>query len=69
MKEIKAFFKPIKLEIVVEALKENGFESVTLSECEGIGSYKREDSDDVKQNQIFEILAGEVPIEKAVRSS
>ncbi|MBS3992972.1 MAG: P-II family nitrogen regulator [Bacteroidetes bacterium] len=44
MKEIKAFIKPIKLENVVEALKENGFESVTLSECEGTGSYKREDS-------------------------
>jgi len=44
MKEIKAFIKPIKLEKVVEALKENGFESVTLLECEGTGTYKREDS-------------------------
>lgn len=44
MKEIKAFIKPIKLENVVEALKENGFESVTLSECEGTRTYKREDS-------------------------
>lgn len=44
MKEIKAFIKPNKLENVVEALKENGFESVTLSECEGTGTYKREDS-------------------------
>lgn len=44
MKEIKAFIKPIKLENVVEALKENGFKSVTLSECEGTGAYKREDS-------------------------
>ncbi|RXP54788.1 P-II family nitrogen regulator [Lutibacter sp. HS1-25] len=44
MKEIKAFIKPTKLENVVEALKENGFESVTLSECEGTGAYKREDS-------------------------
>jgi len=44
MKEIKAFIKPIKLEKVVEALKENGFESVTLLECEGTGAYKREDS-------------------------
>ena len=44
MKEIKAFIKPIKLEKVVAALKEKGFESVTLSECEGTGSYKREDS-------------------------
>ncbi len=44
MKEIKAFIKPNKLENVIEALKENGFESVTLSECEGTGTYKREDS-------------------------
>ena len=44
MKEIKAFIKPIKLEKVVLALKENDFESVTLSECEGTGAYKREDS-------------------------
>lgn len=44
MKEIKAFIKPSKLENVVEALKNNGFESVTLSDCEGTGSYKREDS-------------------------
>jgi len=44
MKEIKAFIKPNKLEKVVEGLKENGFESVTLLECEGTGTYKREDS-------------------------
>ena len=44
MKEIKAFIKPSKLENVVEALKENKFESVTLIECEGTGAHKREDS-------------------------
>jgi len=44
MKEIKAFIKPNKLEKVVEALKNNDFKSVTLSECEGTGTYKREDS-------------------------
>jgi len=44
MKEVKAFIKPIKLEKVVEALRENGFESVTLSESEGTGTYKRQDS-------------------------
>jgi len=44
MKEIKAFIKPSKLEKVVEALKENSFESVTLIECEGTGAHKREDS-------------------------
>jgi nitrogen regulatory protein P-II 1 len=44
MKEIKAFIKPSRLEKVVEVLKENSFESVTLSECEGTGAHKREDS-------------------------
>ena len=44
MKEVKAFIKPIKLEKVVETLRESGFDSVTLSECEGTGSYKRKDS-------------------------
>lgn len=44
MKEVKAFIKPLRLEKVVEILKENGFESVTLSESEGTGSYKRKDS-------------------------
>ncbi len=44
MKEVKAFIKPLKLEKVVEALRENGFGSVTLSESEGTGTYKRQDS-------------------------
>jgi nitrogen regulatory protein P-II 1 len=44
MKEVKAFIKPLKLEKVVEALREKGFESVTLSESEGTGTYKRQDS-------------------------
>ncbi len=44
MKEIKAFVKPSRLEKVVEALKEIGLESLTLLECEGTGTYKREDS-------------------------
>jgi len=44
MKEIKAYIKPNRLEKVVEALKESGFKSVTLIECEGTGAYKREDS-------------------------
>jgi len=44
MKEVKAFIKPIRLEKVVETLNENGFESVTLSESEGTGTYKRQDS-------------------------
>jgi len=44
MKEIKAFIKPSRLEKVVAALHNNGYESVTLSCCEGTGSFKREDS-------------------------
>jgi len=44
MKEIKAYIKPSRLEKVVESLKENGFKSLTLIECEGTGTYKREDS-------------------------
>jgi len=44
MKEVKAFIKPNKLEKVVEQLTTNGFESVTLSESEGTGNYKRHDS-------------------------
>ncbi len=44
MKEVKAFIKPNRLEKVVEQLRTNGFESVTLSESEGTGHYKRQDS-------------------------
>lgn len=44
MKEVKAFIKPIKLEKVVAKLREKGFESVTLSESEGTGTYKRKGS-------------------------
>ncbi len=44
MKEVKAFMKPIKLEKVVSALRESGFDSVTISESEGTGNYKRQDS-------------------------
>jgi len=44
MKEIKAFIKPNKLENVVEELTNNSFESVTLSESEGTGTYKRKGS-------------------------
>lgn len=42
MKEIKAFIKPNRVQKVVEALKEVGFESVTLSKGEGTGAYKSE---------------------------
>lgn len=44
MKEIKAFIKPNRVQKVVEALKEAGFESVTLSKGEGTGAYKNENA-------------------------
>lgn len=44
MKEIKAFIKPNRVHKVVEALKEDGFESVNLSKGEGTGAYKSKDA-------------------------
>ncbi|MEQ9280743.1 MAG: P-II family nitrogen regulator [Balneola sp.] len=44
MKEIKAFIKPKRVQIVVESLKEEGFDSVTLSKGEGTGAYKNPDA-------------------------
>lgn len=44
MKEIKAFIKPSRVHKVVEALKEGGFESVTLSKGEGTGAHTRKDA-------------------------
>jgi nitrogen regulatory protein P-II 1 len=44
MKEVKAFIKPHRIENVVDSLQESGFDSVTLSECEGTGNFKRQDS-------------------------
>lgn len=44
MKEIKAFIKPNRVEAVVESLKKEGFDSVTLSKGEGTGTYKRPDA-------------------------
>lgn len=40
MKEIKAFVKPKRVQLVVESLRDAGFESVTLSKGEGTGAYK-----------------------------
>lgn len=44
MKEIKAFVKPSRVQKVVDALRESGFESVTLSQGEGTGVYSRNDA-------------------------
>lgn len=40
MKEIKAFIKPNRIQRVIEALSENGFKSMTLSQAEGTGAFK-----------------------------
>jgi len=40
MKEIKAYIKPSKVQIVVENLRDAGFENVTLSKGEGTGAHK-----------------------------
>ncbi|WP_236980043.1 P-II family nitrogen regulator [Membranihabitans maritimus] len=44
MKEIKAFIKPKKVQIIVEALRDVGFKSVTLSKGEGTGTHKNKDA-------------------------
>mgnify|MGYP000624305737 CR=1 FL=1 len=44
MKEIKAFIKPKKVQVVVKSLRDAGFESVTLSKGEGTGAYKDPDA-------------------------
>jgi nitrogen regulatory protein P-II 1 len=44
MKEIKAFIKPNRLKQVVNGLKENGFDSITLSKAEGTGSHRSPDA-------------------------
>ncbi|WP_031442546.1 P-II family nitrogen regulator [Arenibacter algicola] len=40
MKEIKAFVKPNRIQRVIEALTDNGFKSMTLSQAEGTGAFK-----------------------------
>lgn len=44
MKEVKAFIKPKKVQVVVENLKNNGFENITLSKGEGTGPYTNKNS-------------------------
>jgi len=44
MKEIKAFIKPSRATQVVKALREHGFDCITLSKAEGTGSFKRPDA-------------------------
>ncbi len=40
MKEIKAFIKPKRAKVVIEALSEAGFQSMTISQAEGTGAHK-----------------------------
>lgn len=44
MKEIKAFIKPKRVQVVVESLRDASFESVTLSKGEGTGAHKDPDA-------------------------
>lgn len=44
MKEVKAFIKPNRVQKVVEALKEAGFKSMTISTGEGTGTYESNDA-------------------------
>lgn len=40
MKEIKVFVKPNRIQKVIDALTDNGFKSMTLSQSEGTGAFK-----------------------------
>ncbi len=40
MKEIKAYIKPKRAQVVIEALSEIGFKSMTISQAEGTGAHK-----------------------------
>jgi nitrogen regulatory protein P-II 1 len=44
MKEIKAFIKPIRVQKVVESLRDAGFDSLTISKGEGTGSHNQKDA-------------------------
>ena len=51
MKEIKAFIKPKRVQVVVESLRDAGFESVTLSKGEGTGAHKDPESRAINMRQ------------------
>lgn len=44
MKEIKAFVKPNRIQKIIDALTDNGFKSMTLSQAEGTGAFKAKDA-------------------------
>ena len=45
----KSIYQPTKLETAVEALNENGFESVTLAKCEDTVAYKIKTGNSIKK--------------------
>ena len=40
MKEIKAFIRPNKVNVIINKLKENGYENITVSLAEGTGRFQ-----------------------------
>jgi nitrogen regulatory protein P-II 1 len=44
MKEIKAFVRPNKVNVIVEHLKKHGFENITISSAEGTGKFQDENA-------------------------
>ncbi len=57
MKEIKAFIRPNKVNEIVQQLKDNGFENMTISSAEGIGKLQRENA---SVSQKFSITDSEI---------
>ena len=44
MKEIKAFIRPNKVNLIVNHLKELGFDNITISSAEGTGKFQDENA-------------------------
>ncbi|SMO93859.1 nitrogen regulatory protein P-II family [Saccharicrinis carchari] len=44
MKEIKAFVRPNHVNELIEQLKDNGFENITISSAEGTGKFQDENA-------------------------
>lgn len=44
MKEIKAFVRPNKVNAIVEQLKKQGFENISISMAEGSGKFQAENA-------------------------
>lgn len=53
MKEIKAFVRPNKVNGIVQQLKDNGFENMTISSAEGTGKFQ---DDKAFVSHIFSII-------------